>query len=276
MLTAYDARTLRPIARRAVEGAGALCAWGGDVMCAAEGEGGILRLDGNTLAVRQRLPAGPGIRALRVGADGLCLYALAGDADSVLLLDGESGAPQVLARVGVQPRNMALDSVGNTLAVAGGADCCVYLLRGDTLATLARIDVDGVAVSVAFAPGALWVLCAVGQEDLATSLLRVQPGSGKIERRLDMEGMPGGLLALPDAGVVVGLLDGMAYVARHAKRVGWRVALDGALPDSAAHAGRHVFWADGLGGCVWALDWPSARMRPCLQALQEPVAVLLI
>ncbi len=274
-VTAYDARTLAVTGAQDVPGAGALCAWRGDVLCATQAEECIVRLDGASMEIVQRMPVGPGIRAIRAAPDERTLYALSSDADSLMMIDGTTGALLMLTDAGVQPRDLALDGSGQLIAVAGGAACCVYVLRADTLAPVLRIPVEGVAVGVAFAPDALWVLCAVGQEELGTSVLRVRVGDGHIERRLDMEGMPGGLIASPDDGVLIGLLDGMAYVAKHAKRVGWRIALDGALPDVAARHGKQVLWSDGLGGRVWLLDLARGKMRVCLPDLVEPSGVLL-
>ncbi len=275
-VTAYDARTLAEIASQDVPGAGALCGWQGDVLCATQGEDSIVRLDGTTLGIVQRMAVGPGIRAIRAAPDERTLYALSSDADSLMMIDGVTGALMMLTDAGVQPRDLAMDTTGQLLAVAGGAACCVYVLRADTLAPVSCIQVEGVAVGVAFAVDALWVLCAIGQEELATSLLRVRVGDGHIERRLDMEGMPGGLIALPDDGVLIGLLDGMAYVAKHAKRVGWRIALEGALPDTAVRYGKQVLWSDGLGGHVWLLDLARGKMRVCLPDLVEPSGILLV
>lgn len=275
-LTAYDARTLAPLAVCRFEGAGALCAWRGKVLCADGSESCVRVLDADTLETLRRIPAGPGIRVLRPGMDGTSLYALAGDADSLLKLDVPDGTLQMLTRVGVQPRDLAMDPSGRLLAVAGGASGCVHILRGGTLALVATIDVDGIAVGVCFGPGVLWVLCAVGQEEISSCLVRVRAGNWRIERKLPMEGMPGGLIGLPDEGVLIGLLDGVLYVAKHGKRAAWRIPMEGALPDMAVRCGAQVYWADALGGRIWTVHSASAYAQPCELEVEEPGGILLL
>jgi len=275
-LTAYDAQTLAPLATQDIPGAGALCPWHGAVLCADSADDCVRVLDADTLRTQRVLPAGPGIRALRPGMDGASLYALASDADSLLKLDVTDGSLQMLARVGVQPRDMALDASGRLLAVAGGASCCVHILRSDTLAPAATIDVDGIAVGVCFGPGALWALCAVGQEEMSSCLMRVRIGNWRTERVLRLEGMPGGLIGLPDEGVLIGLLDGVLYVAKHGKRAAWRIPLEGALPDTAARSGARVYWCDALGSRIWTVHSASAYAQPCQLATEEPSGILLL
>ncbi len=277
MLTAYDAGTLAPLASCDIRGAGALCAWKGAVLCADREEDCVHVLDADTLESLRCIPAGPGIRALKPGMDGASLYALAGDADSLIKLDmSGGGALQMLTRVGVQPRDLAMEPGGRTLAVAGGASCCVHILQSDTLASKATIDVDGIAVGVSFAPGVLWVLCAVGQEEMSSSLVRVRTSNWRVERALPMEGMPGGLITLPDEGVLIGVLDGVIYVAKHGKRAAWRIPLEGALPDIAVRSGARVYWSDALGSRVWTVHSASAFAQPCDIEVEEPSGILLL
>jgi len=275
-LTAYDALTLAPLASRDMPGAGALSTWRGLVLCADSADDCIRVLDADTLQTQRSISAGPGIRALQPGMDGASLYALAGDADSLLKLDMTDGALQMLARVGVQPRDMAMDPSGRLLAVAGGASCCVHIVRIDTLATVATIDVDGIAVGVCFGPGALWALCAMGLEEMSSCLMRIRTGNWRIERTLRLEGMPGGLIGLPDEGVLIGLLDGVLYVAKHGKRAAWRIPMEGALPDMAARCGARVYWSDALGGRIWTVHSASAYAQPCELEAEEPSGVLLL
>ncbi len=275
-LGVYDANTMAPLASCEIPGAGALCAWRGGVLCAAEQQDAVLELRADTLETMRSIPAGPGIRVLRPGLDGASLYALAGDADSLLKLDMAEGALAMLTRVGVQPRDLAVEPGGRWLAVAGGASCCVHILRSDTLAAQATVDVGGIAVGVSFAPGALWVLCAVGQEEMASSLLRVRTGNWRVERTLRLEGMPGGLIGLPDEGVLVGLLDGVVHVAKHGKRATWRIPLEGALPENAVRQGAFTCWSDPLGGRVWRVHAASAYAQACEIDVEEPGGVLLL
>lgn len=273
VLTAYEATSLKKIVSQRIVRPGAICAWDGEVFCASLSEASIWRLSADSLMPLQRIAAAPGIHRLRAVCGSL--YALSSDADSLLMLDLARGTPQMLTRVGVQPRDLAVDPTGRLVAVAGGASCSVLILSGETLALQRSIDVDGVAVGVGFAEDCLWVLCAVGQEELSSSLLRVRLGTGQVERRLLLEGMPGGIAILPDQSVLIGLLDGIVMVARHAKRVAWRIQIDGGLPDAAALLGRYAFWADGLSSCVWCVDTHTASMVATLTDFDMPGGILI-
>lgn len=175
--------------RARMEGAGPLCARGGAVYCACPGERVIWRLDARTLTPAGLFAGGPGMRALLASADGERLYALCADADSLLMLDGTTGAPLALNRVGVNPGALAADETGGVLAVAGGECARTVLLCARTLDVLTSLPAAGVAVDVAIGGGAVYTLCLT--ETLRACLTVFLPGGTR--RELTLEGTPGAL-----------------------------------------------------------------------------------
>ena len=99
-------------------GSGVLCVSGKALFCASGEDRVIWKLDSEALMPQAVFPAGPGVCDLCVSRDGKRLYALLGEADSVLMCDAGTGAALVVCRCGVNPRHMALS--GDVLAVAGG------------------------------------------------------------------------------------------------------------------------------------------------------------
>ena len=176
-----------------LDGAGALCAAGEDLLCAAQDGRVIWRLDRRTLVPRGLFPGGPGACDLCVSPDGACMYILCADADSVLLCDARSGQARYLNRVGCNPQQMALD--GDVLAVAGGESGCVHLLGAQRLEARGCLSMPGPVYSVAMRAGAIHALCLTPA--LASLLVTVLPDGGR--RTLALEGMPGRLLCHGDA-----------------------------------------------------------------------------
>lgn len=172
-----------------LEGAGPVCACGEALYCACPQERMIWRLDAKSLVPTGLFAGGPGMRALMTSPDGRRLYVLCADADSLLMLDGETGAPLALNRVGVNPGGMAMDESGGVLAVAGGECAQTVLLCARTLNVLASLPAAGVAVDVAIGAGAVCTLCLT--EALA-SALTVRPACGA-SRVLSLRGTPGAL-----------------------------------------------------------------------------------
>lgn len=137
---------------------------------------------------------GPGMRALLSSPDGTRLYALCAEADSLLMLDGATGMPIALNRVGVSPGAMAMDETGEVLAVAGGECARTVLLCAHTLNVLTSLPVAGVAMGVAIGAGAVYTLCLT--EALSSALTAYLPGGGR--RELLLAGTPGMLCLQPE------------------------------------------------------------------------------
>ncbi len=185
-LIVSDAEGLRETAcgrRVPLPGAGALCAAEGAVFCAGEGSM-IWRLDDRTLMPQGLFAGGPGMGQLL--AQRTRLYALCADADGVLLLSAQSGAPQVFARAGVGPTGMAM--ADDVLAVAGGMQGSVLLLDRRTLEARGEIAMPGPVMAAALGEGAVYALCLT--ETLESLLVRARAGT---RQSVHLPGMPGAL-----------------------------------------------------------------------------------
>ena len=177
-----------------LEGAGPLCVHRDGVFCACPGERVIWRLDTRSLTPTGLFAGGPGMCALLPSADGARLYALCAEADSLLMLDGVTGMPIALNRVGVNPGAMAMDETGQVLAVAGGECARTVLLCARTLNVLSSLPVSGVAMGVAIGAGAVYTLCLT--ETLSSALTAYLPDGTRCE--LPLAGTPGTLCLCPD------------------------------------------------------------------------------
>ena len=177
-----------------LEGAGPLCACGDALYCACPQERMIWRLDARSLTPTGLFAGGPGMRALLASPDGKRLYVLCSDADSLLMLDGETGAPLALNRVGVNPGSMAMDESGSMLAVAGGECAQTVLLCARTLNVLTSLPVEGVAMGVAVGAGMVYTLSLT--ERLASALTVHAPGG--VCRKRTLRGTPGALCICPE------------------------------------------------------------------------------
>lgn len=158
-------------AQTPLPGSGALCAGQGSVYVSSDEERTIYHLDANTLLPCGVYAGGPGMRALCLSPDGERLYALLGDADSVLMLCARTGAPMLLARVGVNPQNMRLDDTGERLVIAGGRDGCAHVLCAHTLALLARYPSEGFLADAGMRNGRVRVLRLCGEMGFAAGKL---------------------------------------------------------------------------------------------------------
>ena len=146
------------VRRMALEGAGALCAGGGSLFAASRWGEVIWRLDARLLVPTGLFAGGPGICRLMLSHSGERLYALCGEADSLIMLDARSGAPLLLNRVGVSPCAMALDETGRCIAVAGGGCGEVIVLDAQSLRTERRLSTCGMVFGTALRAGRIYAL----------------------------------------------------------------------------------------------------------------------
>lgn len=197
------------------------------------------------------------MRSLLLSADGTQLYALCGDADSILMLSAQTGEPMLINRAGVNPREMSLD--GEVLAVAGGESGMVILLCARTLCVLNALTMPGPVYSTALFEGRIYALCL---SPSLTSLLIVQSGSGTRHMQ-EFAGLPGCLLVQENR--LLAATEGMLYA----------VSLDGKqilgklrLPGRAAwlcSAGEDTLMVDGYTESLFALRQNGLRII-CRQA----------
>lgn len=184
------------------DGAAALCAGQGHVFC-ADGGGAIWRMDADTLMPRALGCGGPGVCAMCLSPCGERVYALLGEADSVLMSEAKSCRPLAVNRCGVNPKSLAC--CGDSLIAAGGESCRVHIYSARTLDCVSEIAMPGPVCSAACADGAVYALCLA--QDMHALLVRAQ-GERRITLRLD--GMPGCLLVT--AGCVLAATYGWLYI----------------------------------------------------------------
>ena len=180
-------------ARTQLQGARAIGYHAGMLLCASGWGDTLWQLDARTLAPAQVLPLGPGACRL-IGVPGTeCIYALCEDADSVMTFSLRRGQPVMLARTGVQPRDMALDARGRRLIVAGGAAGEAQIFAAPSLQLLTRVQTPGLCAGVAWAGGRIYTFSMTEQ---ATGLLCMHDAHGRIRQSIETPALPGGLCAV--------------------------------------------------------------------------------
>ena len=118
---------------------------------------------------------------------------LSGEGDSLTLFS-PAGTPLFLAPAGVYPQDMCL-MPGGLVAVCGGAEGTVLILRLPELTVEKIIRVPGSAQRIAWQGGSLYMLCAVEDEGLRCLLGRIHPRTGRYEALSALPGLPGTILA---------------------------------------------------------------------------------
>ena len=228
-------------------GAGALCAGEKSLFC-ADGSGAIWRMDRENFLPEGCICGGPGLCDLCLSPDEARLYALLGDADSVLMVDGRTGRPMLVNHCGCNPKQLLL--CGRVLAAAGGESGMVHLYDADTLVCQREISMPGPVYSIAISGGRLYALCLT--ERLDTVLIVVE---GKKQNFQDLQGMPGTLLIHENR--LYAATQGMFYVFDlESLRLIKRMSVSG-RPSRMFVAGKCVIAYDPLFERVYAMheDW---------------------
>ncbi len=159
----------------------------------AQGDGLLAMVD----APHRLLWMGEKLFPVDAGIEALLLWQgypllLSGDTDCLLLLDPQTGSPLVLTPVGVYPQDMCL-MPGNAVAVCGGAEGTVHLLRLPELTIFRTIRVPGNAQRIAWQHGFLYVLCAAEDDGMRCLLCRLHPQGRRYEPLDTLPGLPGTL-----------------------------------------------------------------------------------
>lgn len=173
-----------------LDGSGPLCMAGRALFCACRKENVIWRFDREQLIPTALFAGGPGVNAMLCSRDGRRLYVLCAEADSLLMVDADSGAPMILNRVGLSPHGMAMDETGETIAVAAGEYERTVLLRSDTLDVVRQLPMPGMVYAAVLHNQAVYSLCMTPA--LHSVLVTVLPCGNA--RSLALRGMPGALL----------------------------------------------------------------------------------
>ena len=161
---------------------------------------------------------------------------LSGDTDCLLLLDPQSGSPLVLTPVGVYPQDMCL-MPGNAVAVCGGAEGAVHLLRLPELTIFRTIRVPGNAQRIAWQHGCLYVLCAAEDDGLCCLLCRLYPQTQRYEPLATLPGLPGALRG-DGRGLWAAASEMLCYFPEGSTQPSVRLAGSGLI--------RHIDCQDGL------------------------------
>ncbi|GHU73962.1 hypothetical protein AGMMS49992_14120 [Clostridia bacterium] len=234
---------------------GCLFARGGFLYCAVmpdEAEQSILRLNLADLTVDREFAAGADIERMFVSYDGQKLYALLSGADTVLMLDANTGEWLMSAPVGVRPRDMRLDRSGRSLVVAGGGSGSVLVLDADTFETQAEYPVDGTAVGAFFAADGLVTLAESADYEPFSVVGIIPLSHGNYEPIWELPGMPA-CFSMGMNGLLVGHLNTITLLNLQHRETRWRMIVQG-LPDNITPIGRMACYMDRLTGRVGVID----------------------
>lgn len=117
------------------------------------------------------LPVDSGVEAMLLWHGSL--LTLSGDTDCLTLLSLSTGLPQLTIPAGVYPQDMCLLPGGRSLAVCGGADACLRVIRLPDLQEEQAIHLPGQVQRAACLGGVLYALCALEQDGLCCQLCRI-------------------------------------------------------------------------------------------------------
>ena len=134
----------------------------------------IALLDNTTHAVwtgRRIIPVDSGIESMLLWQD--CLLTLSGDTDCLTLLSG-TGVPLFTTPAGVYPQDMCLLPGQRSLAVCGGADSTLRIIRLPELQEEQAIRLHGSVQRAACLAGMLYTLCTLEDDGLCCEMCRIQ------------------------------------------------------------------------------------------------------
>lgn len=117
------------------------------------------------------LPVDSGVEAMLLW--GSSLLTLSGDTDCLTLFSLSTGLPQLTIPAGVYPQDMCLLPGGRRLAVCGGADACLRVIRLPELWEEQTIRLPGQVQRAACLGGVLYALCALERDGLCCQLCRI-------------------------------------------------------------------------------------------------------
>lgn len=224
---------------------------GARLYCADVSEPSVYVFNANTLEHELTLPAAPEIEALSLSENGMYLYALAGGADSVQMLDAGHGRLLNIVKAGMHPRAIAQSEQGTCIAVAGGATSDVIILDSKTLRVLGVYPTDGVTCDCCFFAGQLMAMCMAGEYDVGTIVGAVSVG-GKWTPWIKLPGLPGAM-APCGGGLLVGHLRSLTMLDPPNGRIRWQTKIAG-LPSAIVPVGRAACYMDSLEGIVGLVD----------------------
>ena len=224
---------------------------GAKLYCADVSEPSIYVFDVNTLQHMFTFPAAPEIEALSLSPNEMYLYALAGGADSLQMLDTGQGRLLNIVKAGMHPRAIAQDGHGACIAVAGGATGEVTILNSKSLRVLGVYKADGIACGCCFFAGQLMVMCMAGEYDVGTVIGAISP-DGKWTPWIKLSGLPGAMTPC-GGGLLVGHLHGLTMLEAPTGRIRWQTKTTG-LPSVIVPVDRFACFMDSLEGIIGLVE----------------------
>lgn len=183
-----------------------------------------LCLCASTFAPLLRMPAQPALAALCPSPCGRYLYQLSSETDAVHALRVGTGEICYAAPAGVFPRSMRLHPSGRWLLTAGGAMKEARLLSAPELSREATFHTRGACFAADFWQGGLLLVCAIGEEDIQTSVCTLAPGKVRPREIQRLPGQPGGLCVCPDGiSALLSTPDGLMKLDIPTGRLRWNL-----------------------------------------------------
>lgn len=153
-------------------------------------------------------PADSGLEAMALWQS--CVLTLSGDADCLTMTDAATGVPLLLTRAGVYPQDFCfVDAV--TVAVCGGSDGKIRLIRLPELAAVREYDLPSATQRIACSGGVLTVLCLCAEETVCTLMYRLRLTDGRAAQVCAMAGLPGALCPDGRGGVWVSVSERLMH-----------------------------------------------------------------
>lgn len=118
------------------------------------------------------LPVDAGVEAMLLWRDSL--LTLSGDTDCLTLFSLDTGLPLLTTPAGVYPQDMCLLPGGRSLAVCGGADGSLRVIRLPDLREEQSLQLPGSVQRAACLFGTIYALCTMECEGLCCQLCRIQ------------------------------------------------------------------------------------------------------
>lgn len=194
----------------------AICAFRGCIYCAGGGRGHCCK--GKTGEEIFDLSLPTGVCALCPMGNNIC--ALSQDADCICAFCPETGEMRYSAPAGVYPGDVCKSPCGRFLAAAGGL-AGEILLYDEKLVCQKKYKVPGAACAVCFMPRGLLALCAVGEGELSSRLLKIS-SRGVMEEMYSFPEPPCCLCALPGGQCLVGCHQQVIFL-RSDGKISWRL-----------------------------------------------------
>lgn len=144
-----------------------------DMLACADGRLAVLDNTRHTVwADGFMLPVDAGLEAMLLWGDSL--LTLSGDTDCLTLFALDTGLPLLTTPAGVYPQDMCLLPGGRSLAVCGGADATLRVIRLPDLWEEQTIRLPGNVQRAACLYGVLYALCTMEHDGLCCQLCRIQ------------------------------------------------------------------------------------------------------